>query len=311
MARMLQLPFNRFTRTVGVSLLGLAMTGCVSQEKYNALKLDRDGLADQLATSQRDGSSARAEADSYKGQLAALMNGSGSLQGLVTNLQQQNATLQAQYDELNRKYSEAMSRPGTAAALPPELNNALRDFASANPELVEFDQARGMVKFKSDVLFAAGDAAINPASKAVIDKFATILNSSAASSYELVVAGHTDNQRVSNQHTIAMGHKDNWYLSAHRAIAVGDELLADHVAANRLGVTGYADQRPVVPNDSAANQAKNRRVEVLILSTQVHGAPVMAASTSEGHPAPKKAPAKPAFNKDSAPGSIPAAAFNK
>ena len=39
-----------------------------------------------------------------------------------------------------------------------------------------------------------------------------------------MVAGHTDNQRVSNPETIEAGHQDNWYLSAHRAITVAAEL---------------------------------------------------------------------------------------
>src|SRR5205814_8414916 len=96
----------RMARFIGTAVVGIALTGCVSQEKYNALKLDRDGLAEQLAKAQNDASTARAEADSYKGQLAAIMSQGGSLQGLVTNLQQQNANLQATLDDLNRRYAD-------------------------------------------------------------------------------------------------------------------------------------------------------------------------------------------------------------
>src|SRR5206468_8868986 len=102
-------------------------------------------------------------------------------------------------------------------ALPEPLTNELRAFAAANPDLVDFDAARGIVKFKSDVTFATGSADVTPKAKEAIDRFAAILNSGAASGYELVVAGHTDNTRVVNEKTIAAGHKDNWYLSAHRA----------------------------------------------------------------------------------------------
>src|SRR3954465_1047300 len=101
----------RLPRIIGTVVLGLALTGCVSQEKYNALKLDRDGLAEQLAKAQTDASSARAEADSYKGQLSLLNQNGGSMNGLVANLQQQLAQVQAQYDELNRQYQTAMNRP--------------------------------------------------------------------------------------------------------------------------------------------------------------------------------------------------------
>ncbi len=285
---------SRWLRLAGVTALSFALTGCVSQDKYNALKLDRDGLAEQLSKSQSDGESARAEADSYKNQLAELMNGSSNKDALAVNLQQQLATIQAQYDDLNRRYAEAMQRAGTTVALSPALTSELQNFANENPDLVDFDSVRGIVKFKSDVTFAVGDATLTPGAKAAIERFATILNSSAAAPYELMVAGHTDNQRVVNPRTIAAGNKDNWYLSCHRAISVGDELIASRVSPSRLAMVGYADQRPIASNSSASGQAANRRVEVLILPTQVHGTAVAAADTIAPHASRHKA----VLNKD-------------
>src|ERR1700733_1130099 len=101
---------TRMSRYIGAVTVLVALSGCVFQEKYNALKLDRDGLAEQLGKAQNDASTARAEADSYKNQLSALMGQGGNLQGLVTNLQQQNSNLQSQLDDSNRRYAEAMGR---------------------------------------------------------------------------------------------------------------------------------------------------------------------------------------------------------
>ena len=95
----------------------LLLVGCVPQEKYNALKLERDGLVEQLARAQTDASGARAEADSYKNQLNQFMNGLNGKDALATNLQQQIAALQAQNEELNRKYADAMNRPAGGTAL--------------------------------------------------------------------------------------------------------------------------------------------------------------------------------------------------
>jgi chemotaxis protein MotB len=86
-----------------------------------------------------------------------------------------------------------------------------------------------------------------------------------------MVVGHTDSQPVSNPATVKAGHLDNWYLSAHRAIAVSTELQKDRVGPQRLGVVGYADQRPVASNTTSSGQAQNRRVEVLILPTTIRG----------------------------------------
>src|SRR5207237_10120357 len=137
--------------------------------------------------------------------------------GLVANLSAQNAELSKRVEELNQKYANApQNGTGAGTALPEPITNALTEFARANPDLVDFDSHRGIVKFRSDVTFASGDATLTPRAREVIAKFATILNSPACSSYELIVAGHTDNTRVINSATISKGHKDNWYLSAHR-----------------------------------------------------------------------------------------------
>lgn len=261
----------RTRRILGIAALGIALTGCVTQEKYNALKLDRDALSEQLAKAQSDSMSARTAADAYKAQLESLNANGGNMQALLSSLQQQNAALQSQYDELNRKYVDAMNRPIGSAPLPPELTNTLQQFANENPELVEFDAGRGIVKFKSDVTFASGDAAVTAKAKDVIAKFAQILNSASARNYELLVAGHTDNMRVSNPNTIAKGHKDNWYLSSHRAISVAGELIGQNVSSQRIGVLGYGENRPIASNASETGRSQNRRVEVLILPTQIRG----------------------------------------
>jgi len=297
----------RMFHLVGVAALGLIMTGCVSQEKYNALKLDREALAVQLGQAQANERAARAEADILKNQIASLGQNSGNFEGLINNLNSENATLRAQLNELNAKYAEAINRPLGGTALPAALTNELSAFAAQNPDLVEFDAARGIVKFKSDVTFATGSAELQPKAREVIGRFAGILNSANASSYELLVAGHTDNARVSNPATIAAGHKDNWYLSSHRAISVGSALQSQNVSPQRIGVVGYADQRPVASNASEAGKAQNRRVEVLILPTQIRGGESTVASPGQAAPGT----AQPRRNKDATVGTDPRSPFNK
>ncbi len=283
----------RMHRIIGIAALSLFLTGCVSQEKYNALKLDRDRYAEQLGQAQQDASTARSEADAYKNQLASIMNAQGGRDGMIQNLTAQNSDLQRQLQDINKRYADALNHVGQGNALPEPLSNALTDFARQNPDLVDFDAARGIVKFKSDVTFSPGSSELTAKAQSAIDRFAQILNSSEASKYELMVAGHTDNTRVVNPATIAAGHKDNWYLSAHRAIAVGEALMSNHVNPQRMAMTGYADQRPIASNASAAGRAMNRRVEVLILPTTVRSAVVETASH-------RIAPAKaaPILNKD-------------
>jgi chemotaxis protein MotB len=59
----------------------------------------------------------------------------------------------------------------------------------------------------------------------------------------------------------------NWELSSARAIAML-RLLTDrfHVDPMRLSVTGYADTIPVASNETEEGRARNRRVDIVILS---------------------------------------------
>jgi chemotaxis protein MotB len=255
----------RMWRWVGIAALTFVTAGCVSQEKYNALKLSRDQLAERLASSDAESQAAKAQADLLRKQLDALNSAGGTQSSLLSSLTQQNADLQSQLRDLNQKYMEALNRAGQASPLPEVTNQELQVLADKYPDLMQFDAKTGMVKFKGDVTFASGEATLTPRAKDVIGKFASILNSPSIADYDLLVAGHTDNVPVSNPVTIAHGHKDNWYLSAHRAISVGELLMHSGVSPSRIGVAGYADEHPVASNDTAAGRSQNRRVEVLIM----------------------------------------------
>jgi len=163
---------NSLAKVVSITALGMVLTGCVAQEKFNAMSLDRDRLAEQLAAAQTEASAARAEAESFRQQLALLSSGQGGAQQIIANLSSQNAELQRQLDELNRKYAEIAGRPVGAPALPAPLDNALKQLAAANPDLLEFDSERGILRFKADVTFASGDASLTPKGSDVIRRFA-------------------------------------------------------------------------------------------------------------------------------------------
>lgn len=257
----------RIRRLIGIATLGVLLAGCVPQEKYEGLKLERDRLAEQLGKSQAETDRANAQAEVLRHQMGAFEGLGNDNKAEVSNLSSQNANLQKQLEEINARYRDAIALTAKAGstALPVHLSNELSNLAAQNPDLLTFDASHGVVKFKSDVTFSPGSAVVLPKADEVLRRFSQILESSSADHYELLVAGHTDNVPVHNPATIRQGNKDNWYLSANRAIGVAHQLLADGVKARRLGVVGYADERPIASNSTAAGRAQNRRVEVLIL----------------------------------------------
>jgi chemotaxis protein MotB len=262
--------------------------------------LELDTVKEQLVSAQTSEAAARAGEAAWKQQHDGLLSKLDDQGKRAATLEKENAEQRANLEILNAKYTDAMNQKTatflTVNQLPAELTNALEQFALQNPLLVEFDARAGLVKFKSDLIFAKGSAELTPQAKEATARLAAILASPAARDYEFLIAGHTDSTPVTNPETIRAGHKDNWYLSAHRAIAVKNELAGHQINPGRIGVLGYGDQRPIANNGTTEGQAKNRRVEVLLLpSTYKSGGLII--TPADGAPAvggPKRTPAQPA-----------------
>ncbi|WP_324781028.1 flagellar motor protein MotD [Thiobacillus sedimenti] len=115
------------------------------------------------------------------------------------------------------------------------------------------------IEINANVLFAPGRAELEPASLAVLRTVAGKLKNEP---FNLEVSGHTDNVPISNS-TFA----SNWELSAVRATSVVRLLAANGIAPERLAAVGREASQPVASNDTPEGRARNRRVELMILST--------------------------------------------
>jgi chemotaxis protein MotB len=287
----------RLRSIIGIGIVALGLTGCVPAEQYQGMKMQADRLAEQLGHSQSETNAAVARAEAAERQLASSGSADQNKEAIIKSQAQTIADLTAQNNDLNQKYLTIMNKPVDPAAPPREalghdLSSRLSEFATQYPDMVDFDASRGIVKFKSDVTFAPGDASVSAPAKDVIRKFASILASANAGGYQLMVAGHTDNRPVTSKTAIDHGHFNNWYLSAHRAIAVETELGKDGVNSKNMGVIGYADEHPVASNSTEAGRTANRRVEVLILPETFSSNPVAVADEAPSAPraTKKKAP---------------------
>ena len=266
----------RMRHVVLLVVAAFLMNGCVALDKYNALQLERTQYLERLGQAEAEARAEREKAKILQDQLNGLLGAGADSQNLLGTLQKQNADLRAQLDDVNRKYQEALR--SNKIVIPKEVSDDLAQLARQYSDILEYDAQRGMLKFKSDVTFASGSSDVTAKAQEVLKRVADILNSSSVATYELIVAGHTDNVPVSQPRTMQAGHKDNWYLSAHRAITVGAELRKDGIASSRMGVAGYADQRKVASNGTDAGKSQNRRVEILIVPGAKTPAPTAAPS---------------------------------
>lgn len=75
------------------------------------------------------------------------------------------------------------------------------------------------------------------------------------------IEGNTDDLPI---HTARF--PSNWELSTTRATNVLRYFLDhDRIPPYRLSAAGYADTRPIMPNDTEQHRARNRRVDIVIL----------------------------------------------
>lgn len=110
------------------------------------------------------------------------------------------------------------------------------------------------------VLFELGKADVRNEGKFILDALIVPLSHL---ENPVTVEGHTDNVPI----TGGGPYPTNWELSAARSISVLRYMVEQkHFPSNRVSAAGYADQRPVVPNDTAEHRAQNRRVEVVVRS---------------------------------------------
>jgi chemotaxis protein MotB len=140
----------------------------------------------------------------------------------------------------------------------------LEDFAEGK-EMVTYDSSRGIVKFKSDLLFERGSDKVTPAAGEAVRSLCRILNSEQGKNFDVIIAGHTDDLRISRPATREK-HPTNWHLSAHRAISVLNIMARSNVASERTSVRGFGEFRPIVPNKpNKKGNPQNRRVEIYIV----------------------------------------------
>lgn len=121
---------------------------------------------------------------------------------------------------------------------------------------------RGVVlQLKDSVLFESGKADLIPDSKNLLDKLGNLIKTVPNN---IIVEGHTDNVPINTYR-----FQSNWDLSASRAVSVVKFFVdQENVDAARFTASGYGEYRPIVDNSTAENRAKNRRVNILIVTSE-------------------------------------------
>lgn len=103
-----------------------------------------------------------------------------------------------------------------------------------------------------NINFDTDKSNLQPDGQKVVEEILTLMKND--TDLKIAIEGHTDN---------AGSGDHNKKLSAERANTILKFLTGKGIAANRLTAAGFGAERPLVANDSEANMAKNRRVELV------------------------------------------------
>jgi type VI secretion system protein ImpK len=151
--------------------------------------------------------------------------------------------------------------PAQAAARPAPAPDVAGQLAAqiARGEVAVVDGAgTSTIVIRSDRLFASGSARLEADIEPVVLRVAAALERVPGS---IVVTGHTDDVPIRTAR-----FPSNWELSTERAASVVRLMAGSLKDPSRLRAEGLADSAPAAPNDTTANRARNRRVEIVLRS---------------------------------------------
>ncbi len=245
---------------IGIVCASLIITsGCVSEQSYKDLKLQNATQERRIRELEGQLQAATLELDQLKRQLDA----TGGRSSIEMNAMQQKIAALEEDIAKKKALIEAMQKQLLGATqLPAELSTMLEEWARGS-DLVSFDPNRGVVKFKSDLVFKPGSDEVEPSAAEAVKSLCQILNVAQARDFDVIIVGHTDDQPISASRE---RHPTNWHLSVHRAISVLNVMTNNGIVSERASVRGFGEFRPIMPNEPGKKgNLQNRRVEIYII----------------------------------------------
>lgn len=112
----------------------------------------------------------------------------------------------------------------------------------------------------SETFFGSNSADLSPMAKSVMNAIAPVLK---GAGHDVSVEGHADSRDS------AAPYATNWELSGARATGVLRDLVErGGMPPTAIQSVGYGSSRPLAQGTSDADLAKNRRVDIVVLSNQ-------------------------------------------
>jgi len=187
------------------------------------------------------------ELEKFKGAMSSMKGALGVLPDMGSAVPRHNKSIRDRLTDKERGYEEKLQ----------ELEKML-DKLNVGDQVQFEATGKGLhIRMGDRLLFDIGKAKLKPQAIPILKKIADLVRNNLK---EVYVEGHTDNIPI---HTKQF--PSNWELSTARAMSVIRYLhVVEGIPGKRLAAVGHGQFRPLVPNDTPAHRAKNRRVEIYI-----------------------------------------------
>jgi len=246
--------------TSGTHKKKLAAAKKAHDDDMAAAKQREDDLSKKLAdttkeldTTKTDKAGLQKQVDIMTATSSAMEERLKQLGQNVTSLTTQNKVVSAQLEELRRQKAAAEAR----AAVFRNLVAKLQQMITSKELTVRPRNGRLIIALPNDILFDSGSTVLKPAGQKALEKIAAVL--STIEDRQFLIAGHTDNVPIKTGR-----YASNWELSTERAVNVVTFLVKKGMSPKALSAAGYSEFDPVAANDSEANKAQNRRIEIVL-----------------------------------------------
>ena len=137
------------------------------------------------------------------------------------------------------------------------IQQAAADGTLAGKATITVTDKTVKVALNPETFFSIGSAKLNPGTVNVLTSLVGLIESFPN---DIIIEGHTDNIPVRGG-----AYRSNWELSIARAVGVVNFFEASNLSPKQLVAAGYGEFHPAFPNDSEANRARNRRIEITLV----------------------------------------------
>jgi chemotaxis protein MotB len=178
------------------------------------------------------------------------------------------ASLAAARASLTRELAlQAVQQAALKAAADRLRETMKREIAQGDVQLTE-NKGRLQVRLADRILFERGSVLLSARGEGALARVGAALGGTEG--WQIQVLGHTDNTPVASN--LRPRYHSNWELSLVHSASVVRFLQERAVTPpDRLVASGHGEYQPAASNQLAADRAKNRRIELLVMPAPPSG----------------------------------------